>query len=140
MTKRAVTNASRKRGASNCLCCNLGSIKLRPVALRPRFYVSAAEVSVADDRKRERPNRGRALIRVSFTRDSARFAVRSPCFLEGAILDRRAGARTRHNRNFNRQHTLHTGLSPCWQGSFASWQHPRVERSVCSSSVNRSTP
>jgi hypothetical protein len=34
---------------------------------------------------------GRALIRMSFTRVSARFAVRSPGFLEGAILDWRAG-------------------------------------------------
>jgi hypothetical protein len=34
---------------------------------------------------------GRALIRKSFTRVSARFAVRSPGFLEGAILDWRAG-------------------------------------------------
>jgi hypothetical protein len=33
----------------------------------------------------------RALIRLSFTRVSARFAVRSPGFLEGAILDWRAG-------------------------------------------------
>jgi hypothetical protein len=31
------------------------------------------------------------LIRMSFTRVSARFAVRSPDFLEGAILDWRAG-------------------------------------------------
>jgi hypothetical protein len=48
------------------------------------------------------------LIRMSFTRVSARFAVRPPDLLEGAILDWRAGARTRHNRNFNRQQTLHT--------------------------------
>jgi hypothetical protein len=34
---------------------------------------------------------GRALIRMSFTRVSARFAVRPPGFLEGAILDWRAG-------------------------------------------------
>jgi hypothetical protein len=35
--------------------------------------------------------RDRALIRMSFTRVSARFAVRPPGFLEGAILDWRAG-------------------------------------------------
>jgi hypothetical protein len=34
---------------------------------------------------------GRTLIRKSFTRVSARFAVRPPGFLEGAILDWRAG-------------------------------------------------
>jgi hypothetical protein len=49
----------------------------------PRFLV--AHGLVANGRL------GRALIRKSFTRVSARFAVRSPGFLEGAILDWRAG-------------------------------------------------
>jgi hypothetical protein len=57
----------------------------------PRFLVTGGQMRTAIH--------GRALVRLSFTRVSARFAVRSPGFLEGAILDRRAGARTRHNRN-----------------------------------------
>lgn len=36
IAKRAVTMHSRERWTSYCLCCELGSIKLRPVALRPR--------------------------------------------------------------------------------------------------------
>jgi hypothetical protein len=58
----------------------------------PRFLVAHGQG--ANGRKRPR-----AAPVVLNLRVSARFAVRSPNFLEGAILDRRAGARTRHNRN-----------------------------------------
>jgi hypothetical protein len=45
--KRAVTKFSRERWTSNCPCCFIGSMKLRPVALwlrqskrKPRFLVA----------------------------------------------------------------------------------------------------
>ena len=69
----------------------------------------------------------RALIRLSFTRVSARFAVRSPGFLEGAILDWRAGARTRHNRNFNRQQTPTYGPKPLMARELVQASHTRAQ-------------
>ena len=59
---------------------------------------------------------GRTLIRVSFTRVSARFAWPSADLLKGGGTGpKAAGARTRHNRNSNRQQDLHTALNPSWQ-------------------------
>jgi hypothetical protein len=63
---------------------------LRPVALRLRFKQAPPRFLVADGLNAN-GQLGRALIRMSFTRVSARFAVRPPGFLEGAILDWRAG-------------------------------------------------
>lgn len=54
----------------------------------------------------------RALIRVTFTKGFGSFRRPFARFLEGAILDRRAGARTRHNRNFNRQQPPTYGPKP----------------------------
>jgi hypothetical protein len=63
---------------------------LRPVALRPRLKAAQPRF-LSLTASHERQSYRRTLIRVSFTRVSARFAVRSPDFLEGTILDRRAG-------------------------------------------------
>jgi len=54
-----------------------------PIEAPPRFLVAYGQITSGQ--------RSRALIRMSFTRVSARFAVRPPGFLEGAILDWRAG-------------------------------------------------
>src|SRR5271166_2102666 len=88
---------------------------VRPVALRPRQSQRRRGFSSLTVRSRA-AKEGRLLIRVSFTRDSARFAVRSPDFLEGAILDRRAGGPNAAQPELDRQQVLHTALSPDWQG------------------------
>jgi hypothetical protein len=55
-------------------------------------------------RLKTRAARGRALIRLSFTRASARFARPSAGLPRGGGPGpKRAGTRTRHNRNSNRQ-------------------------------------
>ena len=94
IAKRAVTMASRKRGISNGFCCNLGSIKLRPVALRPRQEPALPNCHVLTV-ECEWPGWPGAVPGVLRTevhqRVSARFAVRPACLLEGPILDWRAG-------------------------------------------------
>jgi len=58
---------------------------------QPRFL--SLTVGIANS------HHGQTLIRVSFTRDSARFAVRSPTSSRGRSWTGGPGARTRHNRN-----------------------------------------
>jgi hypothetical protein len=58
----------------------------------PRFLVAYGQITSGQ--------RSRALIRMSFTRDSARFAVHPPTSSRGRSWTGGPGARTRHNRNF----------------------------------------
>src|SRR5258708_2887951 len=101
---------SRERWTSNSLCCELCSIKFATrsaaAALIKRHRGFCCLRLDADDQS------GHALIRTVLHKGFGVAAVRSPGFLEGAILDWRAGARTRHNRNFNRQQPPTYGAKP----------------------------
>ena len=64
---------------------------------------------------------------MSFTRVSARFAWPSAGPPRGGrYRTEAAGARTRHNRNSNRQQSLHTAPGHYWQGKALQFGHTRV--------------
>src|SRR5271165_2827854 len=102
---------------------------VRPVALRPRQSQRRRGFSSLTVRSRA-AKEGRLLIRVSFTRVSARFAARSPGFLEGAILDRRAGGPNAAQPELDRQQSLHTAPGPGWQGKAVQDGHTPRPKAV----------
>src|SRR3974390_189855 len=57
------------------------------------------------------------LIRMSFTGFRLASPSIRPASSKGRLWTGGPEARTRHNRNFNRQQHLHTVENPCWQGS-----------------------
>src|SRR4029077_3281263 len=121
-----------------------------PLALRSRPIGANRGFSILTARCERRYRR--ALIRVSFTRVSARVAWPSAVLLEGGGTGpKAAGARTRHNRNSNRQQHLTYGSKPSLEHKTLHLCNTRARKclvvephwhrkwGVCSSSVNRST-
>src|SRR6266568_5517680 len=86
---RAGAIASLERWTSKCLCCEFCSIKLRPVALRPRQ--KQRRRGFCRSRSNASGQAGRALYPDVLHKGFGLAAVRSPLFLEGATLERRAG-------------------------------------------------
>src|SRR5215475_10895165 len=82
----------------------------------PRFLVAHGQVANGP-----RPRADPGVLHKGF--GSFRLAVRGPPRGSGTG-PKQPGARTRHNRNSNRQHTLHTALGYCWQGSLCSKATP----------------
>ena len=121
IAKRAVTMASRKRGTSNGFCCNLGSINLRPVALRPRQEPALPNCHVLMV-ECEWPGWPGAVPDVLHTEvhQTGFGSLRRPSGLPPRGTDPGlAGrdARTRHNRNYNRQQLLCTAGISRWQAT-----------------------
>ena len=95
---RALTNASRERWTSNCLCCELGSMKIAtrsaaaaPIEAPPRFLSLTVWMRTANVTKRcsGSPSQGFRLASPSVRPTSSR----------GRHWTGGPGARTRHNRN-----------------------------------------
>ena len=140
MTKRALANVSRKRRTSNCLCCELGSMKCAtrsaaaaPIEAPPRFLIAHGLDANSQC--------GQTLFRMSFTRVSARFAVRSPDLLEGATLDWRAGGpNAAQPELITVSRPYIRGQAPAGKGALHLGHTRRSERPHCSSSINRNAP
>ena len=98
-----------------------------PLALRSRLIGANRGFSILTARCERRYRR--ALIRVSFTRVSARFAWPSAVLLEGGGTGpKAAGARTRHNRNSNRQQHLTYGSEPWLASKALQFGHTRARK------------